>query len=319
MRILSALGIGKTRLYISKRPAEKGGGSNTFAAHFTAEAGKRGYHMVRTLKRADLAIVIANQATEQELAAARANGTFIIHRLDEHFEKNESPARKAKHDRLIALNRYAHLTIFQSAFVHANVYPHIRPEHFRIIHNGGDHSVFKPAVRPGDHIGHITWGVGDKKRLDLLREFILDHPEERFLLVGRHQDSEFDFDLPNVELAGTLNQRDMVHFLHRMKMLYFPSENDPCPNTIVEAILCGVPVCYNPPGGSIELVTGATDVSTPSTNRTVGLPLDRAEELLANLEAYRNNAASRNDLHFTTVFNRYLTAARETGWNGGKR
>ena len=78
--------------------------------------------------------------------------------------------------------------------------------------------------------------------------------------------------------------------------MYFPSEKDPCPNTVIEAILSGVPVCYNSVGGTVELV------------RNCGEPLDNADKLLANLEQYRNRCFDREDLYFEKVFEKYLNA-----------
>ena len=36
----------------------------------------------------------------------------------------------------------------------------------------------------------------------------------------------------------------------------FPSKNEACPNTVVEALGAGVPVIYHPSGGTIELCEG---------------------------------------------------------------
>lgn len=255
-------------------------------------------------QKADFAIVIAHTADEVEIREAVGSGCRVLHRLDEHFGDNETGTRKDKHDRIIRLNRLAHVTVFQSRFVFENVFPHIRPTSWDIIHNGGDPGKFRPAPEPGKYIGHVSWGVDSKKRLDLLKDFILSHPDEQFLLVGRHDESGIDFRLPNVKLAGKVGRWRIQWYFRKMKMLYFPSENDPCPNTVVESILSGVPVCYNSIGGSIELVKG------PNTDASVcGLPLERADELLSNLGKYRLNCFNRKDLHFRSVFKKYMSHA----------
>ncbi|WP_419786675.1 glycosyltransferase [Pseudodesulfovibrio sp.] len=318
MRFLPSLGI-KPRLYISIKPESMGGGSNTFASLFIACARRHGYKIVDRPDKSDLAVVIAHLADKGSLERARDRGTVLLHRLDEHFEKDEDEVRTQKHRKLIELNKVCHLTVFQSRFVYENVYPHIRPDNYRVIHNGGDQSRFTPPAQPGPFIGHVSWGVGDKKRLDLLHEFIEKHPGEQFLLVGRQEESGFDFGMSNVTLAGKVHQRDIARHLGRMKMLYFPSENDPCPNTVVEAILCGVPVCYNPKGGTAELVLGPEGENGPAPARCAGLPLNQAEELLNNLPTYRANALNRPDLHFDKVFQAYIRAAQLVGFDPQKR
>jgi glycosyltransferase involved in cell wall biosynthesis len=283
---------------LSVRPKSIGGGSNTFAGLFKKWAKKRGNKIVRNIERADLAIIIAHLADQDDLIRAKQNGCHIIHRLDEYFEENESDARRKKHSKIISLNRHADITVFQSRFVCENVYPHIEPRQYRIIHNGSDPEKFYPAKETGKYIGHVTWGIDSKKRLDLLYEFIGKHPQEQFLLIGRHKESSIDFNLPNVQWVGKVPRRKMPRYYRKMKLLYFPSEKDPCPNTVVEAILSGVPVCYNPDGGTPELV------------KDCGESLDSVDLLRANLQTYRERCFFRKELHFDNVFEQYLSAHR---------
>jgi glycosyltransferase involved in cell wall biosynthesis len=79
-----------------------------------------------------------------------------------------------------------------------------------------------------------------------------------------------------------------------MKVLYFPSELDPCPNTVIEAIMCGVPVCYNENGGTKELV------------KDCGLVLNDFNELLKNISAYREICLARTDLDFDNIAQQYI-------------
>ena len=314
------------KIYLSKKPTSFGGGSNTFSGLFQKWAKKKGYKVARNINKADLAIIIAHLADEKDVAVARQKGRYLIHRLDEYFEQNEDEFRRNKHEKIIQLNRYADVTIFQSRFVFNNVYPFIKPKNYRIIHNGSDPEQFYPSKEAGTYIGHATWGTDTKKRLDLLHEFIKQHPDEQFLLVGRHKESPFDFNMPNVRAIGKIRQNMMPKYFRMMKLLYFPSEKDPCPNTVVEAILSGVPVCYNSVGGTSELVKGqASNIGEKGReegdvmrvgdelgeNKVCGLPLEDVEKLLSDLEHFRANCLKRNDLHFERVFEEYMTAANE--------
>lgn len=303
------------RIYLSIKPRLIGGGSNTFSWNFKRQAKKVGHRIVTHIRKADYAIIIAHLASEAELIAARQRGCRIVHRLDEYFEKKESAVRREKHQQIIDLNRYTDVTVFQSRYVYNNVYPVLQPQNCCIIHNGGDPRKFYPAPGPGRYIGHVTWGVDTKKRLDLLHAFICANPAKRFLLVGRHRESQYDFNLPNVKLVGKVRRWRLPGFFRQMKYLYFPSENDPCPNTVVEAILSGVPVCYNRTGGAIELVTGRGNETGPAVKDssaaadTVGIcgyPLERVEEMESDYSRLRQNCLKRMDLHFSKTLSDYV-------------
>jgi len=288
----------KTNLFISIYPSNKGGGSNTFAYNFQQWLkDKPSYNHVFNISKADRAIVIADKIKIEDLKRARERGCFIIHRLDEHVELNEDEYRTRKHAYIRSLNKLADVTVYQSDFVFANMHPFLdSPERYEIILNGAVTGDFYPAENPGDRIGHITWGVGDKKRLDIVYDTIRQNPDERFLLIGNHLDSKYDFaSLSNAECVGTVQRSDIVSYLHKMKFLFFPSENDPCPNTVIEAIVSGLPVCYNPLGGTIEIV------------KDCGLPIDEFKKMLEDYSLLKDKCLSRKDLTFDTVARKYMS------------
>jgi hypothetical protein len=289
------------RIHVSIGARSKGGGSNTFAGLFASSVRRTGHKLVKRLDEAEMILVIANRAKVEDLQRARDQGCFILHRLDEYFEDGADPTQDDKHRQIIDLNRLADATIYQSNFVYNNIHPHLQHPHSRIIYNGSDERRFKPARKPGKYIGHVSWGIGDKKRLDLLYDFIRANPQERFLLVGRHRQYELDFSaLSNVKLVGEARRWTLPYYFRRMKMLYFPSERDPCPNTVVESILSGVPVCYSLEGGGSVELTG-----------DCGAPLGEAGEMLASLETFRQRCLRREDLSFTAVFRQYMNVVME--------
>lgn len=288
----------KENIFISIVPSRKGGGSNTFSYNLQKwlKKNKSQYHQVYHIDKADRAIIIADKIDIRILENAKKKGCFIIHRLDEHVEPHEDTYRQKKHAYIRDLNSLSDVTVYQSNFVFENMHPFLgSPERYEIIHNGADPEEFYPAGTPGEYIGHITWGVGDKKRLDILYKTIIDNPDETFLLIGNHMRSKYDFKgVNNVKYAGAVKRRDMLPLLHRMKVLFFPSENDPCPNTVIESVLAGVPVCYNPLGGTKELV------------KDCGAPLPDFRNMYGTIEKYRFNCLKRKDLHFDKAAEKYL-------------
>ena len=289
----------KTNVFISIFPQNKGGGSNTFSYNFKKWLLKNRdrHHLVYNIFKADRAIIIADKIDIRILKRAKSRGCFIIHRLDEHIEPDEDEYRRKKHAYIKELNHFADVTVYQSNFVFENMHPFLGlPQRYETIHNGADPKEFFPAGETGEFIGHITWGVGDKKRLDILYKTILENPGEKFLLAGNHSESSYNFaSLPNVTYIGTVRRERMPFYIHKMKFLFFPSENDPCPNTVIECILAGVPVCYNHIGGTKELV------------KDCGLPLDEFQRMLEDFRSFRQRCLSRRDLHFDSVARRYMT------------
>lgn len=297
MRVLKFKKDKRIKVHISLPPKRRGGGANTFANNFVnwLKANKKKYAFVKNILKADKAIIIAHKADINMVRQAKEKGCFIIHRLDEYFEQNESGYRKEKHRAIINLNKYADITVYQSRFVFNNVDPYLKAKRYAVIINGADTKYFYPASKTGEYIGHVSWSPDPRKRFDLLHDLIKQYPEEKFLLVGRHKKSGFSFGkFKNVTMVGEANRKKIIRNYHKMKMLFLPSEKDPCPNTAVEAILCGVPVCYNPDGGTKEIVGNC------------GTSLNEFKHLLDNLQLFRENCLLRQDLRFAHVAEKYM-------------
>lgn len=281
---------------IKPRDSSTGGGANTFSWNFQRFLVRSGIPTEENLLFAPKAVVVADKVNLNALWFAKKMGCFILHRLDEHFERNELPARKKRHDKIIRINKLADVTVFQSEFVRNNVLPYLKTENWKVIINGADPTVFHDNQRERIYVGHVTNSVGDKKRLDLLEKAIKKHPEEKFLLVGNHNKATINFSCySNVKMIGPVGKNELARYYQTMKCLYFPSENDPCPNTVVESILSGVPVCYNRLGGTVEIV------------KNCGLPLDQFEALLKELSQLHKNCEERSDLHFDSVAQKYMS------------
>lgn len=187
------------------------------------------------------------------------------------------------------------MTVFQSNFVKDNVLPHLETQNWEVIINGADPVLFRDEKKKRDYIGHVTNSIGDRKCLGLLEKVIGKYSNEKFLLVGNHKKSSIDFlRYPNVRIIGAVSKNKLAEYYQMMKCLYFPSEADPCPNTVVEAILSGVPVCYNPVGGTVEIV------------RNCGMPLGQFETFLQKLPQLRRRCQDRSDLRFDSVAQKYL-------------
>lgn len=293
--------------------SSRGGGSYSFARTLAEFLRTQGVTIGFDLKKQhDLVLLFAHTGSFRWIAWQKLRGARIVHRLDERIDAEESPARRVKHDQLIRLNRYSDLTIFQSRFVEGNVGAHLEDPRRVVIHNGVDAKLFTPAGpriplegRPA--VLNTTWSVGDIKRLDRLQEILdLPYPDLVLHLVGRHAKATGAWkDHPRVRIHGEKTATEVAAFMRSADLFFFPSEFDPCPNTILEAMASGCPILYHPSGGTPELMGDA------------GIPLDTSvavamQQALATAQTLRARSLERAPrFQIEVVAQQYLEALRK--------
>lgn len=242
-----------------------GGGSRSFARVLAEWLPRHGVEVtVDPLDECDVLLVFAHLGQLRTLARRKRRGVKIVHRVDERLEANESRARRQKHRLLARINRLADLTIFQSQFAKTNMSPVCSCPGSRVIHNGVDTAVFTSdgPVLPlsgAPRVLHVSWSVGESKRLDRIGELLAVLPRQACVyLVGRQAESRLPFLAdPRVRLLGVRNREEVSRMMRSCDFLFFPSECDPCPNTVIEAMASGLPVLYHPSGGTVELMGNA--------------------------------------------------------------
>ncbi len=244
---------------------EAGGGSYSFARLMARHLPTFGVTVTHTPWRpCDAVLVFANVGSRPMLRFRRWRGTRIVHRLDERIDPHEDAARARKHAHLLALNALADVSVFQSRFVATNVGPRTTAPRSIVIHNGVDTSRFAPTgsrrmLDGTPRILHASWSVGSSKRLDRLDELVRVLPSDaRVYLAGRHREAPGTRSGdPRVTYLGPQDSDAMAVLMRSVDALFFPSEDDPCPNTILEAMASGLPALYHPSGGTPELVGDA--------------------------------------------------------------
>lgn len=220
-----------------------------------------------------------------------ARGVKYVHRLDGRAKAVVKVYEKDDENREI--NRIADWTVFQSRYVRSHttkpcetifgVEPAIAlsPEKGSVIYNGVDRAVFRedglkePLPGAADfNILHVAFTHGVRKGVgDVVAaaRLLSGNPRIRFYCVGRQeQDLAFGHELkklPNVTCMGVIVDRErLASIMRACHVLMFPSRNDYCPNTVLEAMSCGLPVWYHPSGGTPELVRDA--------DFAAGVPMD---------------------------------------------
>jgi glycosyltransferase involved in cell wall biosynthesis len=223
----------------------------------------------------------------------------VVHRIDgSAVDYGRPPAA----DRIQArVNLFADLTIFQSRYSR-----HSTREKFRVIVHDGpliynpvDVECFAPAgprldlPANGPRVACASWSVNPRKGAADIDALAEAHRSVTFVLCGR-------FDAvatrPNVVRLGHLGREAMARALRSCDVFLNLSENESCPNVVLEALASGLPVLFRDSGGVPELVADcgcAVDRSTFAAMLQDVLSRREALGQAARLRAVRHFAADR--------------------------
>jgi len=176
---------------------------------------------------------------------------------------------------------------------------------WEILHNAVDTTGFTPAARAPDG-GPLLLLAGDQSqayRLETALQTLALLPEARLLVTGSVVGGEQLIDelglADRVELAGRYTQRDAPALYRRAHVLLHPKVRDPCPNVVLEALACGLPVVHSASGGVPELVgDGGIGVSSETTWERDVPPApaelaDAVQTVLGSLDSFRERARAR--------------------------
>lgn len=205
----------------------------------------------------------------------------IVHRVDGPLQVYRGFDDGTDHE-IARLNReFSDASVFQSEFS--------KSENDRlgfgllpgpVIRNAADREIFTPRGQEGPiessplRVMAASWSDNPNKGLDVYRwlDENLDLEKFEFTFVGRAQ-TEFQRirhipAVPSEQLAKLLREHDV--FLTA-------SLNDPCSNSVIEALTTGLPCLYRRSGGHEELVGNG------------GIGFDKPEEIPAALECLRSS------------------------------
>jgi len=261
------------------------GGLVSFQAKFSAALERRGIAISRDLSDPvnDAVLVTGGTRDLVSLWRARRRGVRVVQRLDGINWIHRRRGGSLRHflraeygNQVLALIRQQFAThiVYQSAFVRdwwQDWFGRTRRP-FTVIHNGVDLRTYTPEgphTRPTDRFrmlvvegslaGSLTTGldlalelaghIAGNARLPLELQ-VVGRVEER-----KQQESRRRSRVP-LEFTGVV-PREQIPALDRSAHLLFSAEiNAPCPNSVIEALACGLPVAAFQTGALPELVTG---------------------------------------------------------------
>lgn len=207
-----------------------------------------------------------------------------------------------------AVNTLADATIFQSDYSRRSTHAyHLISLDGDIIYNPVDTQHYTPE---GEKLAHpalenlsapkilsAIWSPNRRKGAWRLPPLAAQNPNLTFIFIGGVRLDSYP---PNLIQIERLNADDLAKAFRHADLFLNLSENDPCPNIVLEAMASGLPVLYLPSGGTPELVGEA------------GLPLaddfsPQSSHIWANLDHYQQLARQRALREFdqTIIFPRY--------------
>lgn len=214
------------------------------------------------------------------LKKIKQNGGKIIQRLDgiyypsKHGEKYLDMNKDIKD---IYLN-YSDYIIFQSDYSRRQCFEMFgeKPkDEYTIIINGVDQSLFYPAkgIKSLDKkIIFIT--TGNLRGRDMLEPlvFALDKLSEKreivFIVVGPIVDENLKslINRPYIKWLGQRSLAEIAELLRQSHIFLYSQLNPPCPNSVIEAIACGLPVVGFDSGAMRELCYFSTELLATVSN-----------------------------------------------------
>jgi glycosyltransferase involved in cell wall biosynthesis len=319
------------------------GGMVSFQAKLTAGLRARSIETTFDLNDASCAAVLVVGGTRQlgAIRAAKRRGIPVVQRLDGINWLHRRVRTGLRHwlraelgNRLLVTirNQMATRIVYQSQFVQdwwQRVYGD--GPVYRIIHNGVDLQSFSPNAGEQQTDtpitilmveGNLTGGyeLGLQSAIEMVERLRKDRKVELKVagVIAAKDKQKWDSSsqVP-IHWVGVIPNEQIAMLNRSAHMLYSSDINAACPNSVIEALACGLPVLAFDTGALKELVT-------PQAGRVVpyggdpwkldppdieGLALG-AEEILENQPSFRKNARAHAEVAFDldTMVDAYIEA-----------
>jgi glycosyltransferase involved in cell wall biosynthesis len=330
-----------TRICIIPK-ATNTGGVTSFQAKLTAGLAKRLIQTCSSLSDTpyDAVLLTGGVRDLPGLWQALRRGIRIVQRLDGINWLHRRLRTGARHflraeygNRLLALlrARFVSRVVYQSAFVQGWWREQFGQERVAssVIHNGVDLSVFTPEgphSRPDGRFrlllveGSLQGGyeTGLESALHLAGSLAERFPLE--LAVAGSVTSQVQAEIQarssvSIHWAGLVPHAQIPELDRSAHLLYSSDLNAACPNSVIEALACGLPVAAFATGALPELVTGDSGRVVPYggdpwklEKPDISALAAAASEILQAQPRFRTSARARAELSFglDTMVDAYL-------------
>jgi glycosyltransferase involved in cell wall biosynthesis len=257
------------------------GGPATFMRNLQRYLDRHNYSYLSSLKNAKV-MFFPTSFPLKKLKKIKGQGGYIIQRLDGIYYPSKHGEQYRELNRLpekIYLE-YADIVIFQSRYSQAQCFAMFgKRANYQIIINGVDKSLFYPAQTRKNSIiqeqnkfctpkkiRFVTTGCFRNidmiepvvKALDMLKDTICFE----FIVIGSVVNPGLEpyFRRAYIRHIETLPLPEIAEELRNSDIFLYSHLNPPCPNSVIEAISCGLPVVGFDSGAMAELCFFSKDL-----------------------------------------------------------
>lgn len=235
------------------------GGANQFLRALRTALAKRG-DLADDPAVADVLLFNSHHDIEDVLKARRTfPDKLFIHRVDGPMRLYNEPTDRRDRTVYLANAALADATVFQSDWSRQRTHELGWPEQTSetIICNAPDPTLFHPPESgnpdPGEKIRLIatSWSANPNKGFDTYRylDEHLDFSRFEMVFVGNTPGP-----FRNIEHVPPLPSSDLADRLRRSDLFITGSRNDPCSNSLIEALHCNLPAIALRSGGHPEIL-----------------------------------------------------------------
>lgn len=251
------------------------GGPSTFAKKFKEGMELRGHSVVfEEPEDYDILFLIV-QAPFDILMRAKKRKKIIIQRLDGVFYWSVTSWKYPLYNLKALLIRhiFANFTIYQSQYskyCSEKFLGKKKGEQFQVIYNGVDTDQFSPS---GEHTllrdfpeQKVFFTASEFRRrdqlipiLDALHQYEKKYDGQFKLIIAGSFSRELEgfekeiTQYPKVQYLGKIPNSDLPKYERSADIFLFTHLNPPCPNNVIEAMACGLPICGVADGAMTEI------------------------------------------------------------------
>jgi glycosyltransferase involved in cell wall biosynthesis len=199
---------------------------------------------------AQVILFSADQVLESKMDKWKAQDKKFVHRVDGTFGREGRPHREAG---MLALNRKSDITVFQSHH-NRNTMLVLGYRDGPVIHNGVDLEYINAVPgNPKNKVFTVMTACRSAAafKQNYLINTLADIPGIQVLFAGRN----FGYN-DKVKFLGDLDLKNLIAMMKSCDLFFHPAVNDSCPNVVLEAMACGLPVLYSGTGGTVEIIDG---------------------------------------------------------------
>jgi len=189
---------------------------------------------------------------------------------------------------------------------------------YSIVHNGVDQGIFNTH-------GKEYWNCGDE--LKVFSCSWSSNPRKGYFVIARFSEikgveSYFvgnwpeEIDKRKVICLPPMKQEELADYYGKCDVFLHAAKNDPCPNVVLEALSCGLPVIYHNSGGTPEIASKygiplPEDITTETVSELIEEMKERFPQFVENIKRdVKTFSIERSTEEYLSIF--YSLVERKT-------